>query len=84
MLNISGLKRRNCTRSHQGRKKPGYLLSSRSGQASTARSPSSRMRSSKKMGRKDIIKVEGNILDKIDLDVLGYIDHNITVDIIEK
>jgi aspartate carbamoyltransferase regulatory subunit len=39
---------------------------------------------SKKMGRKDIIKVEGNILDKIDLDVLGYIDHNITVDIIRN
>jgi len=37
---------------------------------------------SQKMGRKDIIKIEGNIIDKIDLDVLGYIDHNITVDII--
>ncbi len=37
---------------------------------------------SRKMGRKDIIKVEGNVLDKIDLDVLGYIDHNITVNII--
>ena len=32
---------------------------------------------SSKMGRKDIIKVEGPI-DNIDLDVLGYIDHNIT------
>ena len=32
---------------------------------------------SNKMGRKDIIKVEGPI-DNIDLDVLGYIDHNIT------
>ncbi len=38
---------------------------------------------SQKMGRKDIIKVEGNILDNIDLDVLGYIDHNITVNIIK-
>ena len=38
---------------------------------------------SKKMGRKDIIKIEGNILDNIDLDVLGYIDHNITVNIIK-
>ncbi len=37
---------------------------------------------SRKMGRKDIIKVEGNILDRIDLEVLGYIDHNITVNII--
>ena len=37
---------------------------------------------SQKMGRKDIIKVEGDILDRIDLNVLGYIDHNITVNII--
>lgn len=34
-----------------------------------------------KMGRKDIIKVEGP-LDIVDFDVLGFIDHNITVDII--
>ena len=33
------------------------------------------------MGRKDIIKIEGP-LDSIDLDILGYIDHNITVNII--
>ena len=39
---------------------------------------------SNKMGRKDIIKVEGNILDMIDLDILGYIDHNITVNIIQN
>lgn len=38
---------------------------------------------SSKMGRKDIIKIEGNIMDIIDLDVLGYIDHNITVNIIK-
>ena len=30
---------------------------------------------SNKMGRKDIIKIEGG-LDHIDLDILGYIDHN--------
>lgn len=36
---------------------------------------------SNKMGRKDIIKIEGS-LDEIDLDVLGFIDHNITVNII--
>lgn len=36
---------------------------------------------SNKMGRKDIIKIEGP-LDAIDLDILGYIDHNITVNII--
>ncbi len=36
---------------------------------------------SNKMGRKDIIKIEGG-LDIVDLDVLGYIDHNITVNII--
>ena len=33
------------------------------------------------MGRKDIIKIEGS-LDNLDLDALGYIDHNITVNII--
>jgi len=37
---------------------------------------------SNKMGRKDIIKIEGG-LDQIDLKVLGYIDHNITVNIIK-
>ena len=37
---------------------------------------------SQKMVRKDIIKVEGDVLDRIDLDVLGYIDHSITVNII--
>ena len=36
---------------------------------------------SNKMGRKDIIKIEGG-LNVIDLKVLGYIDHNITVNII--
>ena len=36
---------------------------------------------SSKMGRKDIIKIEGP-LDSIDLNILGYIDHNITVNII--
>ena len=37
---------------------------------------------SNKMGRKDIIKIEGD-LTSLDLDVLGYIDHNITVNIIQ-
>lgn len=37
---------------------------------------------SEKMGRKDIIKVECPI-DAIDLDILGYLDHNITVNIIK-
>ena len=36
---------------------------------------------SNKMGKKDIIKIEGG-LDIVDLDVLGYIDHSITVNII--
>ena len=36
---------------------------------------------SSKMGRKDIIKIEGP-LDSLDLDVLGYIVHTITVNII--
>lgn len=37
---------------------------------------------SSKMGKKDIIKIECPI-DFIDLDILGFIDHNITVNIIE-
>ncbi len=37
---------------------------------------------SNKMGKKDIIKVECPV-DAIDLDILGYIDHNITVNIIK-
>ena len=37
---------------------------------------------SKKMGKKDIIKVECPV-DIIDMDILGYIDHNITVNVIE-
>ena len=36
---------------------------------------------SNKMGRKDIIKIEGP-MENIDLDILGYSDHNITVNII--
>lgn len=35
-----------------------------------------------KMGRKDIIKVECPI-DKLNLDILGFIDHNITVNVIK-
>ena len=37
---------------------------------------------SNKMGRKDILKVECSI-DEMDLDILGYIDHNITVNVIQ-
>lgn len=37
---------------------------------------------SNKMGKKDIIKIEGNL--NIDLDMLGVLDHNITVNIIEN
>ena len=36
---------------------------------------------SSKMGKKDILKIECPI-DYIDLDILGFIDHNITVNII--
>lgn len=36
---------------------------------------------SKKMGRKDIIKIDKSI--KLDLDILGYIDPNITINIIK-
>lgn len=37
---------------------------------------------SNKMGKKDIIKIEGG-LNLVDLDILGFIDHNITVNIIK-
>ena len=37
---------------------------------------------SNKMGRKDIIKIEAS-LDILNLDILGYIDHNITINIIQ-
>ena len=36
---------------------------------------------SKKLGRKDIIKIDGNIT--IDMDILGYVDPDVTVDIIK-
>lgn len=35
------------------------------------------------MGKKDIIKIDGG-LDLVDLDILGFIDHNITVNIIKN
>lgn len=38
---------------------------------------------SNKMKKKDIIKVEYDI-NMLNLDILGYIDHNITVNIIQK
>ena len=37
---------------------------------------------SNKMGRKDIIKVECPV-DFLDIDVLGFIDHNITINVIK-
>ena len=37
---------------------------------------------SNKMGRKDIIKVECP-LDMLNIDIVGFIDHNITVNVIE-
>lgn len=37
---------------------------------------------SNKMGSKDIIKVECPV-DMIDMDIVGFIDHNITVNVIE-
>lgn len=38
---------------------------------------------SNKMGKKDIIKIEGT-LEGIDLDILGALDHQITIDVIEN
>lgn len=37
---------------------------------------------SNKMGKKDILKVECDV-DSLNLDILGFIDHNITVNIIK-
>ena len=37
---------------------------------------------SNKMGRKDILKVECPV-EELDLDILGFIDHNITVNVIK-
>lgn len=36
---------------------------------------------SNKFGKKDIIKIDGTV--DIDLDILGFIDHNITINIID-
>lgn len=36
---------------------------------------------SKKMGKKDIIKIDGSLED-IDLDIIGFVNHKITVNII--
>ena len=38
---------------------------------------------SNKMGRKDIIKIEAPV-ETLDLDVLGFVDHNITVNVIKN
>jgi len=38
---------------------------------------------SNKMGKKDILKVECDI-DKLDLDILAFLDHNITVNVIKS
>lgn len=38
---------------------------------------------SNKMGKKDIIKIEAGV-DVVNLDILGFIDHNITVNIIKN
>lgn len=40
------------------------------------------MQKDNKMGKKDIIKVECPI-EALDLDILGFIDHNITVNVIK-
>ena len=38
---------------------------------------------SSKMGKKDIVKVECPV-ESLDLDILGFIDHNITVNVIKE
>ena len=38
---------------------------------------------SNKMGKKDIIKIDGG-LDLVDLDILGFVDDNITINVIKN
>lgn len=38
---------------------------------------------SNKMGKKDIIKIEGTLED-LDLDILGALDHQLTIDVIDN
>ena len=74
--------RRRCFRSHPGRERAWRVLINIWGLGNVDCTVAiiGNARSSK-MGRKDIIKIEGP-LDSLDLDVLGYIDHTITVNII--
>ena len=82
MLNVRSVKRRCGSGPHRSRKEHGHLPLSETGSSWTAVLPSSKMPRSNKMGKKDIIKVECPI-DMLDLDILGFIDHNITVNIIK-
>ena len=54
-----------------------------SGSNWTAVLQSSKMQKVTSMGKKDIMKIECPI-DFMDLDILGFIDHNITVNIIQN
>ena len=64
-------------------KKYGYLQISAPGSNWTAVLQLSKMQNSNCMGKKDIMKIECPI-DFMDLDILGFIDHNITVNIIQR
>ena len=82
MLNVGASSRRLCFRSYQGRKGDDHLhhdLKLDKLDCTVAIIKNAR---SNKMGKKDIIKVECPI-EKLDLDILGFIDHNITVNIIK-
>ena len=80
MLNISGIKEGVVLDHSQAGKSMDIYRHLRLGKMDCTVAIIKNARSSK-MGRKDIIKIEGP-LDSLDLDILGYIDHNITVNII--
>ena len=81
MLNISGISRGLCTGSYQGRYESSDLQGLKLDKLDCTVAIIKNAKSSK-MGKKDIIKVECPI-ESLDLDILGFIDHNITVNVIK-
>ena len=73
--------RRLCTWPYSGRKKHGHYHYLRLDKLDCCVAIIKNAKSNK-MGKKDIMKIECPI-DVIDLDILGFIDHNITINIIQ-
>ena len=82
MLNISGLTEGIVLDHIQAGKSMDIYYKLGTGTAGCADWQSLKMPRSSKMGKKDIIKIDGG-LDLVNLDILGYIDHNITINIIK-